>query len=230
MEDDYTVKFDGLEGYYMGMIKIKASNGEYCDTMVSDPGFYDVKYATNVTDTKEEQTCEATLYFSSRFRVDFYLLPVYLTDDGTYYTIPGSAQGASYEGLTSGGSCSQSIDSAITTSSDGNSKTKKNTFIVHEAIVDEAKKTVIKEMNQEDELIKTTEYLQSSPDEFVVDSETAYIIVEEVLNNASKGDYTKRSIYTLQPMDSKESPISHRSNFPGENGVIGQKTIQFIYE
>ncbi len=229
-EDKSNVIFDGIQGYYMGILHQPIENGEYSNAIMCDPGLSDVKFAVNVTDNSENQTGEATLYVSTKFQEIFYLNPVYLTSDGSYYTILGRAQGASFSGDISGSVCSQTLDSEITQTNDGSSKTEQSSYKINVAVVDEVKKTTIKEMNQNDELLKTTEYMPDSPDEFTVDSKTAYVIVEELLSNSSKENYAKRNIYIPLPLDSTEATNQHSCNFPGENNVIAQKHIKFIYE
>lgn len=224
-----TVVFDGISGYYMGNLRSQDENGESYNSLMSDPALTDVKYAINVTDNSEEQKGEATLYVSKQFREAFYLNPVYLTGDGSYYTILGNSQGTSFSGEIST-VCSQTIDSAITTKNDDSSKTEKCSYKINVAVVETVKKTMIKEMNQKDELIKVTEHLPNSQDEFIVDSETSYIIVEEVLDSSGKVNNVKRSVYVPLSRDSMETTNQHRCNYPGENNIIAQKYVKFIYE
>jgi len=228
-EERNTVVFDGTTGYYMGILHELGTNGEYFNSLMCDPSLNDVKYAINATDNTEEQNGEATLFVSKKFHEVFYLNPVYLTGEGSYYTILGNAQGASFFGETSGSICSQTIDSAITQSDGNTSKTEKSSYKINLEVVDEVKKTVIKEMNQNDELIKVTEYLPNSPEEFTVESETSYVIVEEVLDGSSKVPCVIRNIYVPLSRDSIETSNQHHCNFPGENGVIAQKLIKFVY-
>lgn len=228
-EDKHTVIFDGVRGYYMGVLHEQDKNGEYYNSLMCDPGLTDVKYAINATDNSEEQNGEATLYVSKNFHESFYLNPVYLTSDGSYYIIMGNAQGASFFGEM-GTVCSQTIDSAITMKNDDSSKTEKSSYKINVSVVEAVKKIVIKEMNQNDELVKVTEHLPSSAEDFTVGSETSYVIVEEVLDSLSKVKGVKRSVYVPLPKDSIETSNQHHCNFPGKNGIIAQKLIKFICE
>jgi|GEM_PF-2427253 len=228
-EDKNTVIFDGICGYYMGSLQVQDENGEYYNSLMCDPGLSDVKYAINVTDNSEEQNGEATLYVSRNFHESFYLNSVYLTSDGSYYTILGCAQGASFFG-DMGTICTQTIESALTMKNDDSSKTERSSYKINVAVVEAVKKTVIKEMNQNDELVKVTEYLPNSPEEFTVDSETSYVIVEEVLDSFSTVKGVKRSVYVPLSRDSFETSNQHQCYFPGENGIIAQELIKFIWE
>jgi len=227
-EDKNSVIFDGISGYYMGSLQVQDENGEYYNSLMCDPGLSDVKYAINASDDSDEQNGEATLYVSRNFHESFYLNPVYLTSDGSYYTILGSAQGASFFGEM-GTICSQTIDSALTMKNDNSSMTERSSYKINVAVVEAVKKSVIKEMNQNDELVKVTEHLPNSPEEFTVDSETSYVIVEEVLVSSSRVKGVKRSVYAPLPRDSFETSNQHHCYFPAENGIIAQKLIKFIW-
>ncbi len=228
-EEGNNVVFDGISGYYMGNLISTDANGQSYNTLMCDPALTNVNYAVNVTDTSEENKTEATLYVSKNFREAFYLNPVYLTGDGSYYTILGNSQGTSFRGEVST-VCSQTIDSAITTKHGDSSKTVKNSYKVNVAVVETVTKTIIKEMNEEDELIKVTEYLPGSPEEFSVNRETSYVIVEEELDSSTKVSRVNRSVYVPLPKASTETTNQHRCNFSGESDVIAPKYVKFICE
>ena len=122
---------------------------------------------------------------------------------------------------------SKSLDNSYSTTIDGKTTTKKECYKVHIISADEAEQIFIKEMNEEDELIKTTEYFIDSPEEFVVDDNTAYVIVEELMDNYFTGPYVKRSIYSLVQETSTDSTVSHNCHFSEENGIIGLKMVEF---
>ncbi|MGB4658672.1 MAG: hypothetical protein WBI07_05810 [Mobilitalea sp.] len=227
-EDKTTVIFEGISGYYMGNLHEKDKNGEDNNALMCDPGLGDVKYAINVTDNTEEQNGEATLDVSKKFHEPVYLNPVYLTSEGSYYTIMGNSQGSSFSGDI-GTIYSQTIDSAITIKNDDSSKTESSSYKINVAIVEAAKTMVMKEMNQNDELVKATEYFATSPEEFTVDSETSYVIVEEVVDNSLTVKYA-RTCYIPLPKDTTETSNQHHCNFPAENGIIAPKLVKFICE
>jgi len=227
-EDKTTVTFNGVSGYYMGNLHEEDENGEDNNRLMCDPGLGDVNYAINVTDNTEEQKGEATLDVSKKFHEPVYLNPVYLTSEGSYYTIMGNSQGSSCSGEI-GTIYSQTIDSAITVKNEDSSKTESNSYKINVAIVEAAKTMVMKEMNQNDELVKATEYFATSPEEFTVDSETSYVIVEEVIDNSLMVKY-KRICYVPLPKDSTETSNQHHCNFTAENGIIAPKIVKFICE
>lgn len=104
----------------------------------------------------------------------------------------------------------------------------KKTFAVTVVIAEEAKQVVIKEMDHMDSLIKSTPYTRESDDDFILEPNTSYIIVEELMTDDHNSPYINRNIYN--PIDTpgvSEKP-SHACRFPDDNGVIGAKLIRFV--
>lgn len=224
-----TIRFDGLEGYYMGSLH-QDINGEDSIVNMADKGFHDMKYAVNKTDEGESRSCEGTLSVSTKFHKIVDVNPVYIRDDGTYYTIMGQSTGVSFSGSTSGSVYSQTLDNSFSSTVNGKTITDKDSYKVNVTVTDETKQVFIKEMNQYDELIKTTEYLRDDPEEFIVDSNTAYIIVEETLENSMTDPYVKRSVYSLDKDGMANDKVTHTCGYADADYVIGLKIISFTYE
>ena len=82
--------FEGLEGYSLGVMKLKDKDGEAYFASVASDCFSDVKL--NMSD--QENTCSGILYFDqTRIRSGGLILygnAVYEIQDGTVYLIPGT--------------------------------------------------------------------------------------------------------------------------------------------
>lgn len=229
-EDGSTVDFP-MDGYFIGFNRTLLEDGTPCTSLTGGEGLSDVKFAVNSKDEVEETlTCEATLYVNTDFKEIVHLNPVYQDKSGTYYILPDQVSGNSFSGATIGSVFTQNIDHTTTETYGDRTITEKRAFTLHVSIVDEVDQVFIKEMNDKDELIKITESFPASPEEFVVDPNTSYVIVEEYLSNTEKGNLIKRSIYSPLPKDSNETSNYHYSNFAGEKGRINQKLIKFITE
>lgn len=228
-DDKSTLKFEGITGYYMGAVH-QDLNGEDSVVYMGDKGLHESKYAVNKTDDEELRSSEATISVSTKFHEAVNVSPVYIRGDGTYYTLLHQNPGMSFSGSTVGSCYSQSLDNTYTTTIDGKTTTEKESFKVNITVVDETKQIFIKEMNQNDELIKTTEYHKEDPDEFIVGDDTAYVIVEEVLDNDIKGTYTKRSVYSLDKKDMIDNAVMHTCSYTDSNNVVGVKIITFRYK
>jgi len=224
-----SIQFSGIDGYYMGILQSKAANGDNQNTLMGDNGLHDTKFSVNSTDEGEERSCESTLSLNTEIREVIYVNPVYQRGDGTYYTIIGQQMGFMISYDSSGQVFSQTLDNAITRMDNGTTSFEKDSFKINVAIVDEAKQISIKEMSQNDELIKVTEYLRDDPEKFLVDRKTKYVIVEEVMYNDLKGNYVKRSIYSIEQKPIDNELVTHPCSFAEDNGVIGLKSIEFAY-
>lgn len=225
-DDNYTLTFDGIQGYYLGKIQYTNVNSELESLMTSGEYFNDVKYNVNTSDHESTSSSEATILVSKNFHDMVKVNPVFLRDDGSYYTDLGGGHGSSAIGLVTGTVFTLTLDESNVKTAGDTSSAEKNSFTVRVKVVDAVDLITIKEMNQMDELIKETSYHRDDPSEFVVDPNTSYVIVEELFSDESKACPVKRSIYTID--DNSDSPVNHICHYESENGVILNQTIQFV--
>lgn len=227
MTGDGRINFGAYQGYYMGEGEVIVSNGDKLPTNFADPGFYDVKCSINEKDDGKDSSFEGSIAISRNSDKIIHMNPVYQREDGSIYTILGQSMGYSSSGNASGMVLSQTFSNTTTTSGSSRHIKKENTsFKINITMVDEAKQIIVKEMNSKDELIKATEYYPDSPDEYVVDSKTCYILVEE--RNDNKTDNITRYVYNLEGVDPKDYYVGHNCHFAGDDAIIGVKHIRFI--
>lgn len=226
MEDGH-VKFGDIPGYYMGLVEVDLKD-PMKNCYGADNGFKDVNYAINSMDGIEDNSYKATISVSRKTKKIININPVYVRADGSIYTVLGQSVGYMNTGASSGQIYSETLSDEKASTQGGVVTKEKKAFTINVAIIDEAKQVLIKEMNQDDSLIKTTIYSQKDADDFVVDPNTSYVIVEELMTDISNKDYIARSVYSLENKNLKEEFVSHSCSFPGEGGVIGTKTIRFI--
>lgn len=228
MTEDGHVKFGKYHGYYIGEGELIDPNGEKQLTNFADPGFYDVKVAHYEKEDGKDISFEGTLSIDRNSSQIIHMNPVYQREDGGIYTILGYNVGYSSSGNASGIVLSQSFSNTIASSGGSHRGNKKEntSFKVNIEMTNAATQILIKEMNSKDELIRTTEYYPDSPEEFIVDPNAYYILVEERNNN--KTDNITRYIYNLENIDLEEYYVGHTCHFPGDDDVIGVKQIRFI--
>jgi len=226
---DGTAEFDGINGYYMGITEELDAQGLPCATGIVAPGFQSVHSSINISDTLNEQSCEATFTISTKLNDVIFMNPVYKKDDGSYYLLINQ-NGYSTSGLSVGPALSVTLDSSKSSTIDHTTTIKRNSFKVNVQVVDETTKTFIKEMNENDELIKTSEYDFSGSGQLLVNSDTKYVIFEEHLINASKGEYIKRSVYDLDKQKNNDLNDKPTCAYTKENGVVEVKYLEFVYE
>jgi hypothetical protein len=226
MKDGH-VKFGDIPGYYMGLVEVDLNNSMN-NCYGADKGFNDVNVAINSKDGIDEHGYEATITVSSKTQKLIDINPVYVREDGSIYTVPGQDVGYMNYGTSSGEIYSQTISDEKSSTQGGIVKTEKKSFTVTLVIADEAKHVMIKEMDKRDSLIKTTLYSQEDADDFIVNPNTSYVIVEEQMTNSDNKEYTNRSVYSIENNNLKDENVNHTCKYPGEGGVIGTKTIHFI--
>lgn len=226
-DEGNSIIFEGLDGYFMGFIDEKDEQGNTVSTGLCANGLHDVKHSVNVTDDGEINGGEATLYVSPYINEIIYVNPVYLREDGSYYTIIGNSTGLMASNDNAGNSFSQSIDSTIKRTVNGKANSITYKYQIHVVVNDVVDKILIKEINSYDEVLLTTPYTIESPDTFVLNENTDYVIVEEYFHNPTKGAYTRRTAYSFDSDKVKDDYITHMCNFAEENGVLGAKMIEF---
>lgn len=221
------VKFDGIDGYYMGLHKYVDAEGEKYSVTISDDKFNASHIDTNISDKVEELNIEGTLSAKINYQESIYINPVYLKSDGTYYPVRGFPIPSSVH-ILSNNMYSQTISSTTTKTEDGDYNSQKVSFKVNIKIVEPVTQIFIREMNYNNELIKVSEYLPESPYEYVVNSNTKYIIVEDIISNDSNDNTINRSLYNIDYNNLDNIFISHPCDFLEDDIILGGKSIHFV--
>lgn len=229
VSDDGTANFKGLKGYYLGIVQELDDKGNGTNVYKTGNGFSNNIFSAKDLDNISESSCEGTLTVSSKLHDLVDIDPVYRREDGTYYVVLDMNAG-----FITNSSCgtvfSKTLASSLTNKVGKSKKGSKNSFTVHLVIADETTHILIKEMNQNDKLIKTTKYQQTDPETFVVNNKTKYVIVEEYKHGSDRGDYISRSICNPCKQGNCEEESTHSCSFANTNGVIDSKDIQFVYK
>lgn len=220
--ENHTVRFSGDKGYFVGFIPGE-DNAIESD---ADTGFTDVKYNVNVTDNTEENAGEATFLVPADSVWSFRVYPVYRRSNGTFYALTDNASIMSCSGDTTDSAYSTHFENTVTEKVDGEvTKSVKVSLKLWIKFVDKAEKVLIKEMNQQDENIITTEVYNTgeSTIKYKATPDASYVIVEELRHNNKKGDYIFRSIYSF---GEDNTTFYHQSNFPKGDDSVGAAVIE----
>ncbi|WOO37505.1 hypothetical protein R2R35_03130 [Anaerocolumna sp. AGMB13020] len=218
-----TVSFEGIDGYFIGFLKEENKDDKGIG-VIADDGFSDVSNQLKVSDSGNEEIGEATFLLPTDCMSSFRAYSVYRRADGSFYLINntqgvhiGDGSADSEYTVTIGTSLSENMDKQIM-------NTKKTSIKITVRLVDPVKKLVLKEMNEQDEVIATTEIRNGKEEKipYKVMAQTSYVLVEETLSNKEKGDYMKRSVFSF----GKENKYTHQCNFPGEKADIGILTLE----
>lgn len=225
---DGSCVFEGVDGYLMALFRITQENGEAVEpyyNFYSDPAVLDVKLSIAATDTGDKNGIEGT-FIVSRFSGEIYFLnPVYLKNDGTVYVNLGSTAGLSFSpGSSSGAVFSKALKEEYRTAIDGKTESSSVEFKVNFQTADGTATAVIKEMNADDEVLRSCEL---KPDEtsYRILPDTAYVILEET--TAGKDAVLSRSIYSV-PADEKTAMKTPVIYFEKEHGDIEPVELEFL--
>lgn len=173
--------------------------------------------------TSEQNEISATMYVTSKFKGIFKFNPI-IKEDKKYYT---KLEGKSIyiDGIKKEGSTSLSEKSETTTkNSNGKSISEKFIYNITVEIVDELKNIRVKEMNDNDTVIKTKEIIHKNDEyEYKISKDTAYIIIEETCVDENNKEITKRSISDRNEIKNDET--YHFCNYANEDGIVIPKLL-----
>ncbi len=218
-----TVKFEGVNGYFVGFIPEIRENVSNIVT-VADKGFTDLSQMYNDIDNKKEMISSATFLVPTNNINSFYVYPVYKKEDGTFYILSQDVRGNSFTGNMPDTSCTVKFEDYTKESLNGNvAASTKHTFTITIKTVDPTIKMVVKEMGSKDEVITVADikYKGSNTIDYKVTPATDYVIVEETKHNVQTGNYIKRSIYSF----GEEKSFYCTYNFPTEKDSIGSVSL-----
>jgi hypothetical protein len=219
-----TVSFEGIDGYFVGFLK-EENKGDKGIGLIADDGFTDVSSQVKILDSGNEDIGEATFLIPTGSRNSFRAYPVYRRADGSFY-LTDNTQGVHFGDGSADSEYSMTIDTSLLETMDKQTMNAKKTSIkITVRLVDPVKKLVLKEMNEQDEVIVTTEIKNNREEKipYKVLAQTSYVLVEETLSNKEKGDYIKRNVFSF----SKENYFTYQCNLPGEKEDIGVLSLEF---
>ncbi len=174
-EDDHPrYKFEGVEGWMCLSLYDEESDCSYTDTNGIETSIHYF-----VGDEEESTDLTGTLYLSIESGGKQYCVnPVYQSADGSVYAMSGNSYG--FEGETSPGELFRiSMESSVTTTESGVSKTESSSVTaVFEAVYPTKELTVV-QMNSENQILTETTYsVDQLPESITPEENAAYLIFE----------------------------------------------------
>jgi len=219
-----TVSFEGIDGYFVGFLKEENKDDKGIG-LIADDGFTDLSSQVKILDSGNEDIGEATFLIPTDSMNSFRAYPVYRRADGSFY-LTDNTQGVHIGDGSADSEYSMTIGTSLLETMDKQTMNAKKTSIkITVRLVDPVKKLVLKEMNEQDEVIVTTEIKNNKEEKipYKVLAQTSYVLVEETLSNKEKGDYIKRNVFSF----SKDNYFTYQCNLPGEKEDIGVLSLEF---
>lgn len=167
----------------------------------------DVKRHFITTDGVSSIELSGTIYVSTEASdLALYLNPVYQTKDGEVYALGTYPMG--YQAVSMGGTTettTQEINASI-----GEIETSGSTVSLTIEVIDLPEKYLILEMSEDNQVLKTTEFVpEEMPERYVPQIGTAYLVLE-----AHSGEGVARTVYS--PSDTSKRMESF---YPGDFGI-----------
>ena len=219
--------FDGIEGYiFMTPTMQDGDNGPF-HMMAGEDFFSDVTTHLKVTDDGEEIELVGTLFLESgknRNNAEYYLNPVYQTEEGEIYLTGGNGYSSNVmgeEGNEMSGSISGTHNSTINGVTESYTATVEIKFIT----VDPPKKIRFIHMNEKHEMIDVQEFApEEVPEEFEAAEGTAYVLMETEKEGV---EGVRREREVCEP--DKEGQMTVKVFCPSEDGILIQKYVKIVF-
>lgn len=176
VEDTY--QFEGLDGFYLATYTMMGNpdNEETSyRTVDSSACILDLHHTLHSADNETKTELTGNIFLSDQVdSVIFYCNPIYQTEDGRVYLVPG-------DGLQSSpGLATYTLSDSTTVTENGTTQVHTSTIEVKIDCVEIAQKIVLLEMDEMNREIGRTEWIPGQmPDAFTPSAETVYLIVEE---------------------------------------------------
>lgn len=223
-EGELQISFAHVEGaYFIAPITEDAEGESVIGNECSD-GVYDMKLELHVVDDKETLVLNATLYGAmepeEKGRFEFYVNPIYQTEDYKVYVRQGTGSSMNVEPEEEA-TCTQSLSESLETVLNGKKQSGKIEINVAVTKMDIPKNVRISQLDAEDHLIKTEDYaVEEIPEKIKIQKKTDYFVVttmgEGIEQNKKEifqydGETQENTIHTYQLSDT---------------GWIGKKEIE----
>lgn len=175
---DGNYQFEGLDGFYLATYTMAGDpDNEETSYRTVDSSDYilDLHHGLHSTDNATTTELTGSLFVSNQVEsVVFYCNPIYQTEDGKVYLVPG-------DGFQSApGLATYTLSDTTTATENGTTQTYTATIEIKIDCVEIAQKIVLLEMDEMNREIGRTEWIPGQmPDEFTPSAETVYLIIEE---------------------------------------------------
>ena len=164
-----------------------------------DSAISDIHTSIFVTDAGERVELTGTLNLSMSYtNKQIFINPVYQTEDGSVYVESGDSfmQGCT---TSEGAFMTQTISDTTTTTNNGVSESKGNTVALSIAFLYAPEKIVVIQMDQNNEVVKKSEFIPGTlPETLKPEAATEYIVVETHKKDAEGSPLVTREMYTKE--------------------------------
>jgi len=220
-------RFDDIEGYFLMTPTMQdGDNGPF--TMIEGGEcFSDVNTHLKVTDDGEEIELVGTLFLESgknRNNAEYYLNPVYQTEEGEIYLMGGNGYSSNVMG-EDGNKMSGTLDATHNSTINGVVESYTASVKINFITMDPPKRIRFIHMNEKHEMIDVQEFApEEVPEEFEAAEGTAYVLMETEKEGV-EGVHIEREV--CEP--DKEGQMTVKVFCPSEDGILIQKYVKIVF-
>ena len=211
--------FEGVEGWWFYSAY---SAEENCTYSSSSPISTSVHYFSG--DEEDRQEVTATIYLSiDSSSHNYYTNPIYQSADGSIYAVSGSGFG--FESPTSTGTLfSTNLDSSVTTTENGVSKTESSSVTVEFEVVYPAEELTVVQMDSENRVLTQDTYsTEELPQSITPEKAAAYLLFETPTVDENGEPIVSYQLY--------DRTTEYGSAFsPQKDGTCLKESIELIWE
>ncbi len=217
-QPDGTYVFEGVEGHMLGIKKEPEEDGVPYVHFINDGSFTEVKANTTATDEGRKDSISGVILAGENVNEPIYIHPVYSREDGSCYAILSSHGGFLIGGVkTEGEVYGQTFQWETSEEINGKKETNSIEIQVSLKMAYPVERVYVRMYDDKDEFLGEQE-IQKEMDEFLLQKETAYVIVEEKISDGR----IKRSLYNWEE---GQEAITHQVNYPGEDGLLASADL-----
>ena len=174
--------FEGIDGIEFFIVTVPAANEEYnISTSMAHPAISNPLFSFSETDEGKNSSIDGTIFVAPSSKINhLYFNPIYQSADGkSVYAIAGDSYVIEPESNVLDFIFSQTMNETKTITENGKTKTEGMTVKISISLKLAPEKIVILQMGFDDAIVSKTEHEPvQMPDDFILEMNTTYFIVE----------------------------------------------------
>lgn len=223
--EDWKIMFEGVEGFHMLQPVWTDENGEKYAASECSEEICDLDLKVNFSDGSEENSISGTIYFlpgKADENIAYHANPVYQTEDGRIYAVPG--QGFSTSGESDEGEHFSTTLSEETTAADNEKKkAEKGSVTVRYCVMHKPVKITVYQMDKSHQILEKKDYNPGEmPEELTAKHGAEYFLVETEKEMLSGEKMISREVYTYNPQEY----TSAETFYALDNGIVAKQTTE----
>lgn len=220
---DWEIYFEDLKGICFFVAQWQYGDGGPFIMMTYDDEICEIQDSYNFAGEEDEMELAGTIYIlPSMYDTIYYMNPVYQTEAGDIYVVPGGM--GDHIGSLELAELKTSYSASYTVTKDGKTEASKMTISITYKGAYEPSRILVHQMDASNRVVKMEEFEPGKlPEEIITEANTAYMVVETQHVN---GEASTREIYT--PNEGGDDYFD--TFFVTEDGGLGQMSTRIMWK